>query len=788
MQEIRRRRAIAVGLRARLPLVTRVLALLILVAGIIFVAISYYRLRNNEPFRMKGETPELSKTVTSVVEGYERRVTEGERLRLYVKAARDITYSDGHHELEEVHLEIYPPVGDKPDQITAHRAIYLPEATEQNKGSVAPDASTATPASANARIIFNGNVNIETRDALKVKTEKLLYDQKAQIGETADPVTFERQNVSGRATGVVVDALHKKLEMKSAVEITVAPEKTANAPAKKGARALPITIRSAQAAFDQATLHLLFTGGATAEQGQDVMSGETLSGTLNQQKQLQKLEARGNSYLRTMETGRSAEVRSADMDFFLNAEQQLERALASRDVQVRSLDADSQMELTGAVALEVNFQKQNDRSLLREMRADGRSVLKLAAPKSKASDPRAANKQLTADAVKLFWHAAGKDLEKAEAVGNAELIVDPVQKNATADRKTLTAPRFDCDFYEAGNLARNFTASGGESKVVMEPFQPTADRGTRTMTAQKIAAVFICETQDVERLDAQGDAKFNEQDRNGRAANASYTAADETVRLRGGEPVVWDSRARTKAVEIDTDTRSDVSFTRGKTATTYYSQEQTNGATPFSKVKSPVFIVSDRAEFRHLTGVAIYTGGARAWQDDNFVKADRLTIYRENKRMEGDGHVQSVLYQARSKNAEVVPALATSERMSYSDTDRILHYEGTVDIKQGVDRIQSAVADVYLLKEINEVEKTIAQRNVVLTQPGRQGNGDWSQYTAADETVVLKGNPARVVDTEGTTESGRLTVYLRESRVVADDARGPQSPGRVRSTHKIRKQ
>ncbi len=777
------------GLRARLPLVTRVLALLILVAGIVFVAISYYRLRNNEPFRMRGETPELSKTVTSVVEGYERRVTEGERLRLYVKAARDITYSDGHHELEEVHLEIYPPVGDKPDQITAHRAIYLPEADEQNKGQAIANASSASPASTNARIIFNGDVNIETRDALKVKTEKLVYDQKTEIGETNDPVTFERQNVSGRATGVVVDAKHKKMEMKNAVEITVAPEATAAAASKKGARAQPVTIRSARASFDQASLHLLFTGGATAEQGQDVMSGETLTATLNERKQLQKIEARGNSYLRTMSEGRGAEVHSADMDFFLNAEQQLERALASRNVEARSLEADSQMELTGANALEVNFQKQNDRSLLKEMRADGRSVLKLAAPKSQASNPAAANKQLTADAVKLFWRSTGRDLEKAEAVGNAELVVDTVQRSATTDRKTLTAPRFDCDFYEAGNLARNFTASGGESRVVMEPHQPTADRATRTLTAQKIAALFVRETQDVERLDAQGDAKLNEQDRNGRAMNASYTAADEVVRLRGGEPVVWDSRARTKAVEIDTDTRSDTSFTRGKTATTYYSQEQTNGATPFSKVKSPVFIVSERAEFRHVTGVAIYTGAARAWQDDNFVKGDRITIYRDNKRMETDGHVQSVLYQARTKKTEVVPALATSDRMSYSEADRILHYEGSVDIKQGTDRIQSQSADVYLLKEINEVEKTIAERDVVVTQPGRQGNGDWAQYTTADETVVLKGKPARVVDTEqGTTEGGRLTVYLRDSRVVADDARGPQSPGRVRSTHKIRKQ
>lgn len=774
------------GLRARLPLVARVLALFVIVAGIIYVGISYYRLRNNEPFRMRGATPELSTAEVSRVLGYERRVTEGDRLRLYVKAAADVTYADGHHELEEVLLEIYPLVGDKPDKITAHRAIYLPESVEQHKSQPAVPAGTAQPASATAQIIFTGDVNIETRDALKVKTEKLVYDQKTEIGETHDPVAFERQNVSGHATGVVLDAKNKKLEMRNAVEITVAP--VADAKTAKGVRGQPVTIRAARAAFDQAALHLLFTGGATAEQGQDVMSGETLSATLNERKQLQKLEARGNSYLRSMADGRAVEVHSADMDFFLNGEQQLEHAVASRDVQVRSLNADSQMELTGAVALDVNFQKQGERSLLKEMRADGRSVLKLSAPKSRETDPRAANKQLTADAVKIFWRATGRDIERAEAVGNAELIIDPVQKSATSDRKTLTAPRFDCDFYETNNLARAFTASGGESKVVIEPHQPTADRATRTLTAQKIAAVFVRETQDVERLDAQGDAKFNEQDRNGRANNVSYTAADEVVRLRGGDPVVWDSRARTKANEIDTDTRRDTSFTRGKTATTYYSQEQMNGATPFSNVKSPVFVVSDRAEFQHLTGVAIYTGAARAWQDDNFVKADRLTIYRENKRMEGEGHVESVLYQARGKDAEVVPALATADRMSYSDADRILHYEGSVDIKQGTDRIQSAVSDVYLLKDKNEVEKTIAQRDVVVTQPGKQGNGEWAQYVAADQTVVLKGNPARVVDTEqGMTEGNRLTVYLRESRVVADDAKGPQSTGRVRSTHKIRK-
>ena len=145
------------------------------------------------------------------------------------------------------------------------------------------------------------------------------------------------------------------------------------------------------------------------------------------------------------------------------------------------------------------------------------------------------------------------------------------------------------------------------------------------------------------------------------------------MRLRGGDPTVWDSRARTKAVEIDSDRANDISYCRGKVQTTYYSQEQTNGATPFRKVKSPVYLLADRTEFNHETGVATYTGTARLWQEDNFVRADTITLFREQKRMEARGHVQSALYQAKQKTGNatgVVPVFASAEFMRYSDPDR----------------------------------------------------------------------------------------------------------------------
>ena len=764
MQEVARKRAFGIGLRARFPLLAKIAAIVLLCSGIALVSISYYKLRNTR-WKSKPGTPELSKNITGVIEGFERRVTKNDRLYLLVKASRDITYSDSHHELEDVSVAVYPDVGEVPDQISANRAVYM------------PDSSVIT---------FQGNVKIDTKESLRVNTETLVFDQNNKISRTDDPLTFEKETIKGTSVGAVVDQNTKRLDLKNSVAITVTPK---SEPQSKTPGS-PATIKSAQATFEQEIMKLSFAGGVTVEQNRDIMSGDTIHANLNQKQQLEKVEVRGNAYLRAMEPGNSAEVHSLNMDFYLDENQLLQRAVGWDDVIARSLDADSDMQLNAGNSIEVNFQAKNGVSLLTEMKALGKSVVTLSAPKSKANDPRAAAKRLTGDSVKLTWRGSGKDLDRAEVAGGAELFVEPVVKNALAERKTLTAQQFNCEFFEAGNLTKACKANGN-SKAVLEPVMPTPTRGTRTITSQDMAANFVRETQDIERLDAQGDAKFNENDRNGIAENVSYTSGDQMVRLRGGDPTVWDARARTKGLELDSDLLNNVSFGRGKIATTYYSQEQTNGATPFAKVKSPVFITSDRAEFRHESGIGIYTGNARAWQDDNFVKGDKLSIYTNEKRMESAGHVQTALYNAKRRTdgaSSVVPVFAVADSMFYADTDRIIHYDGNVDIKQSPDRLTGGVADVYLAKETNDMERTVAQRNVVLTQPSRRGTGDWVEYTAATEVAVLKGNPARVQDAEkGDTQGERLTLSVRDSIVTADDARGPQSPGRIRSTHKIKK-
>src|SRR5437868_818245 len=202
MQELTRKRAIALGLRARVPVITRVLAFALLASGIAVVGISYYKLRNVEKFRTKSAKPELSKEVTGVIEGYEQRVTKNDRLYLLVKASRDVTFSDGHHELENVNMEIYPPQGEIPDQISATRAIYQPSENV---------------------VAFIGKVMIETKEKLKVQTEALSFDQNSGVAHTDAFVSFSRENVSGTSIGANVDQKAKRLDLKNDVKLTVTP-------------------------------------------------------------------------------------------------------------------------------------------------------------------------------------------------------------------------------------------------------------------------------------------------------------------------------------------------------------------------------------------------------------------------------------------------------------------------------------------------------------------------------------------------------------------------------------
>lgn len=549
----------------------------------------------------------------------------------------------------------------------------------------------------------------------------------------------------------------------------------------------PTNIKSSDAVYEQTNGKIFLNGNAEIDNGTEYLKGDSMTAELFPNKKVKYSNAKGSAYLRQNSAERTTEVSGNELNATFNENQQLQAANALGNANTVLIPAQAQeyskVTLAAPNAIHVTFRGEG---LLEQMNTEGRTTILMNAPQNRAD---AANKKLTADSVKTYFNANGKDLTKAEAVGNAELYVDPLQAAAGNYKTTVNAPRFDCEFFPTGNNAKICVAQT-KTKTVRVPTLANDKRGTQVLIADKLNAQFNQQTQDVQIFDAIGDTKFSELDRNGIAETINFTANDEVVRLRGGEPTVWDSRARAKANEIDWDTRNGKSFLRGNASTTYYNQKQTGGATPFGDSNKPVYVTAANAEFNHTEETGLYTGNARAWQDNNYVRADKLLLRQKEGQMIGEGAVQSLLYDAKKKEKgkeTIVPVFASANKMFYSRETRLLRYEENVDIRQGSDRITAGKADIYM-DDRNEMSKTIAETAVVITQPNRRAVGDWAQYTAENEVAILRGNPARIDDAEnGSSQGAQMTVYMRENRVVGESQTEQNNTGRTRTVYKVKK-
>lgn len=893
--------------RAKLPAIFRGVAIFAILATIFAIGYGFYLSRNNREFRMKSLPAELSENVVAEVNGYERRETDGDTLKYFIKADKAKAFSDNHLELENAHIEVFDDTGINSDKITSATAIYVP-ATDNTKNFTA---------------YFAGNVQIESRDALQVKTEQLTYHKESETAEAEELIEFARENIAGKSVGATIKLRDKTVELLKDVEINsndvgnkiqqakivaghalfnqtsgqiefnqnvainVIPsnsaemaqptdiktdrataffvnkeinkvelngnvdvyQKPTSANAKwtktKANRAVakinkelkqlelfenvdiqttannskpteiktnyafydkdadrfdlknsvdivtvadnhPTTIHSNEAVYEQAVGKIFLTGAAQVAQGNDLIKGENLTAELFPNKKLKNAFAKGNAYLKQATAERTTEVSGNELNAAYAENQLLQTAnvVGAGQAVLTPAQANeySKISLAAPTAIRVNFRN----GLLEQMQTEGRTTLLLNAPNNQT----ASNKKLIADQVKTFFNQNGKDLTKAEAVGNAELDVEPLRAAPENYKTTINAPRFDCEFYETGNNAKNCQASGN-AKGVRVPTVTAQNRGNQTISAERLAVNFNRDDKELERFDAFGNAKFSELDRNGIANQLTYTAGDQFVRLRGGEPTVWDSRARAKASEIDWDTRNEKSALRGKVSTTYYSQMKTGGATPFTAASSPVFVTAETAEFDHAAETGLYTGNARAWQENNYLRADKLLIKQKEGELYGEGLVQSLLYDAKRKEngkETTVPVYAASQKISYSKNKNLLRYETNVDIRQGADRIVAGAANVFL-NEKNEVSQTVAENNVVITQPTRKVVGDYAQYNMIEDTVVLRGNPARVEDREnGSTQGAQLTVSLRDKKIEGESKTKENNTGRMRTVYKIKKQ
>lgn len=869
-------------LRAKMPQYFRIAAILVIAATVFAVVIGFYRERSKSGFRLKSEHAQLSSDVTAEVNGYERLESDGQMPKYYIKADYARTFADNHQELQNVYLETYDDAGQLADKMKAQQVLYVPE---DNKGFTA---------------YMKGDVNIETRDRLKVKTPNIVYTKLNETAEADELVEFERDNVRGKSFGATVkmgekrvdllkdvdietfesaelaksavrysnikaasasfDQINNKIELNGDVAIkidsksdagnavktdvsagravvyfTPDPKKTDSAAAesaqlkkfelfdnvkinsveagasptvieggyalfdkagnryelKNGAHIVttaaekPTDIRGREAVYEQAALKVALNGAAEITQGGDYLKGETINADLFPDKKIKYAVMRGDALVRQTSASRTTSVTGPELNAAFGDNRQLRAAnsigQSTAELIPNGKNEYSRVTMSAPRAIHLLFKGEG---LMETMQTEGRTTIQLNAA---GGTDDAANKRVTADTVKTVFGDNGQDIKHAEAVGNAELYIEPLKAAAENYRTTINAPRFDCEFF-AGNNARS-CVGGKKAKAVRVPTVAVEGRGTQTLTSDNLNATFSEQTKDVERLDADGSAKFTELDRSAISSQMSYTQADQTVRLRGGEPTAWDARSRAKAREIDWDTGKKRSYLRGGVSTTYYTRKSMGDSLPFASSDKPVFVTSEFAEFDHAAETAVYTGNARGWQEDNYVRGDRFLVKQNDGTFFAEGNVQSVMYDVKQKQKgrdTSVPVYAASRTLNYNRGSRLIEYRDNVDIRQGTDRMTSGAANIYL-NEQNELSKTIAETNVVITQPGRKATGNWVQYTSADEIAILRGTPAAINDAvNGASQAAELTFFMRENRVISEGKAKPGGTGRIRSVYNVK--
>jgi lipopolysaccharide export system protein LptA len=733
------------------------LALLVGVLGLITVSFIKGRQKARQIPPVARADARLSDKVVAITEGYSYLSSESGRKKFLLTAARDTSYADGRHELERLELVAYADDGKESGRVRADR------------GSYRQDEDT---------VIFRGHVVAADADGLEVATEALDYDQKNQVAKTDLAMTFKRAEMSGSATGAVLYAKDKKLELHRDARLVVASKDQAEP---------PVVITGQRADYAQKDGVVRFTGAVTVTQGAQTGRADAMTGVYRQAaNKLERVEARGNAQLRSEEPGKTSEAQARDMDFYFDEAQRLKQVVAVGGARARSLEKDAPREIT-AEKIEAYYAPKAQGSEITSAVTQGRTVLRIAPAEGAA---QAEERVIEADGAQVAFQPGGKFMARAEANGNAVLTFKPLNATPKAEVKRLRAPRFTAEFFEARNALRSFVAEGGATAEFDPLPQPSADkaRAKRTLGGQKMTARFDEASQEVAELSVEGDAKFAEGERRAAAGRAVYSGATRTVALRA-KPQVWDAVARTNAEEIDANVDTGESFARGRVRTTYYSRETTNGAAPFKESKSPVFITADRATVRHREAAARYEGNARAWQDDNFVRGDTLELDNNERTMIAAGGVQSALYSVEREvepgRKEIVPVFASADRMHYFDERRLVRYAGRVKLRQGTDQIEAAQAEATM-DEGHKMKGFLAQQNVVLTQPMRRGTGDRLDYTAATDTAVLTGTLAQLEDRERgvVTKGASLTLHLRDARIAASDEGGTK---RVRTTHRIKR-
>jgi lipopolysaccharide export system protein LptA len=606
------------------------------VAGMYF----YARLRQRNVLK---ELPnKIGIDIKQTAAGFQFSKSDGKRTLFTVQAGSLKQFQiDGSAELHNVSIILYGRDSSRFDQIYGDDFSY-----DKKSGNVTAHGEVQIDLEPNpsGQTGPDQGTPKELKNPIHLKTKDLVFNQNSGDASTDARVDFRTPQASGWAVGVQYSGKTNVLTLASQVHVTLGGQNAATLLATRGR----IAREPHEVVLDNPVLK---RQGGTAQ-------AEESTFFLGPDNEVQRVLATGD--VQAESTGHDVDqmrARANQADLLLTGKQNLLRtAILTGNVHVERIGSQPMQGDAGRAVLDFLGQNQ----LQKVHATDGVRL---------AQHPDATNPPIEHDAAPQdfelaapivdFFVTDGRRLDHAETSGAAEIIISPTPpqnsspdiRPASAQRTVITAGRFYAKFAATSDGASRLTSIHGapDAKIVnLAPGLPD-----RVSTSQTLDAMFLPQG-GIASVIQQGRVAYSDGEAPSKrtqawADKAIYTPADKILVLTGS-PRVAQGSMLTTARTIRINRATDDAFADEDVKTTYSEvQEQPGGALLASA--SPIHVTAATMTAHNSPAVALYRGHARLWQDANIIEAPTIQFDRDRRFLVAQGTpaqpVSTVLVQAK---------------------------------------------------------------------------------------------------------------------------------------------
>ncbi len=708
---------------------------------------------------------------------------EKDRTIYTISASHATVYKDSDRTLlEDVWITIYGRDGTRNDNIHTRECSYEPKSGDVRcQGDVQIDIQGA-----------NSGSGKPAEKELEIKTRDLKFNRESGEASTSESVNFSFPEGTGHGVGVRYSTSDATLLVEHAVEFDLTPsEKTSG---------LPVSVAGSSLEIRRNDHSVVLNGPTVVRQGGRELTADEISMSLDDDFHARQAIAEGHPAIHVMESSGKADLSADTFQASLNPQGWIEKIVADGNVSgtretTRGTDHFS--------AARAELVMQPAHNALKDLTASGGVT--------GDSEDGADSRLLKTSALHVVFSPAqhAGDGPEKQSIESAETLGPATIESKSGDETTeLRARKFTAVFGSDGRLAKLLGHSG------VEVLSKTGNHAPQSTTAAELVAT-LGGKGDWETLEEDGNVQFQQGDRRASAAHARIERTTDTIAM-DGSPVLSDAMSRSTVGSVKINQKSGEIQAGGGVVSTYI---PTGKGSALNLGAGTAHISADSLAGSTTSGHVVYSGHARLWQGESVLEADQIELWREERKMQAEGHVVAVFPQTSGgSGAPIVPSVARTSAptaiavkarssapvvweiraplLTYWDNLGKVHLEGGVTATSLQGSMESRVLDAFLgggtveptadasRGARGQLDHAIAQGSVVVLQDDVRATAERADYTAGEGKFVLSGGEPTIVDASGDTTTGHsLTFFVSSDTILVDS----QSGSHTLTKHRVEK-